>query len=369
LKDINMLRTHVTGLLIVLMAACMGYTPMADAKTFKIATVSPDGLSWMKKLRAGAKEIKVKTDGRVNFKIYPGGVQGDDYTVMRKIRIGQLQGGVMAASTLTRFYPDLQVYNLPLQFRDQQEVDYVRARMDDRIIDGLGEGGIVSFSLAETGFAYMLTQEPVASIADLKKVKAWVPDGDPISAQLIQSFGISPIPLGLPDVLAGLQTGLIDAVAVPPIVALALQWHNHVEYITRLPLMYIYSMLALDEKAFSKISAADQEIVRSVMNQVFSDIDSENRRDNKRAYDALISQGIKEIKPTAEQLITWRQRADTSIEKLMDEDGISQASLDMIRQYLAEFRGIQDVESAESDAPTDSIESIESRDVNERVGD
>ena len=367
-----MLRTHITGLLIVLMAAGTGYTSTADAKTFKIATVSPDGLSWMKKLRAGAKEIDAKTDGRVKFKIYPGGVQGDDYTVMRKIRIGQLQGGVMAASTLTRFYPDLQVYNLPLQFRDQQEVDYVRARMDDRIIDGLGEGGIVSFSLAETGFAYMLTQEPVASIADLKQIKAWVPDGDPISAQLIQSFGISPIPLGLPDVLAGLQTGLIDAVAVPPIVALALQWHNHVKYITRLPLMYIYSMLALDEKAFSKISAADQEIVRSVMNQVFSDIDRDNRRDNKLAYDALVSQGIKEVNPTAEQLIIWRQQADTSIEKLMDEDSISQASLDMIRLYLAEFRGTQEVEStesAESNEPTESIESIESRDVSERVGD
>jgi TRAP-type C4-dicarboxylate transport system substrate-binding protein len=179
----------------------------------------------------------------------------------------------------------------------------------------------------------------------------------------------------LPDVLDGLQTGLIDSVAVPPIVALALQWHNHVKYITRLPLMYIYSMLALDEKAFSKISAADQEIVRSVMNQVFSDIDSDNRRDNKRAYDALISQGIKEVNPTAEQLITWRQQADGSIEALMDEGGISQVSLDMIRQHLAEFRGIQDVEStdsAESSEPTETIETIETietRDVSERVGD
>jgi TRAP-type C4-dicarboxylate transport system substrate-binding protein len=351
---------YITGLLIVLMAAGLGYASTAEATTFKIATVSPDGLSWMKKLRAGAKDIAKKTDGRVKFKIYPGGVQGDDYTVMRKVRIGQLQGGVMAASTLTRFYPDLQIYNLPLQFRDQLEVDYVRARMDDRIIDGLGEGGIVSFSLAETGFAYMLTTEPVASIEDLQKVKAWVPDGDPISAQLIQSFGISPIPLGLPDVLAGLQTGLIDSVAVPPIVALALQWHNHVKYITRLPLMYIYSMLVLDQKAFNKISQDDQAIVRSVMNQVFASIDSDNRRDNKLAYDALLSQGIKEINPTPEQLINWRLQADSSIEKLMDSDGVTQESLNIIRQHLTDFRGTQ------ADKSGQSVEPINQR---ERTGD
>ena len=342
-----MLRMHITGLLFMLLSAGLGYAPTAEATTLKIATVSPDGLSWMKKLRAGAKEVATKTDDRVKFKIYPGGVQGDDYTVMRKVRIGQLQGGVMAASTLTRFYPDLQIYNLPLQFRDQQEVDYVRARMDERIINGLGEGGITSFSLAETGFAYMLTSEPVASVEDLQKVKAWVPDGDPIAAQLIQSFGISPIPLGLPDVLAGLQTGLIDAVAVPPLVALALQWHNHVKYITRLPLMYIYSMLVLDQKAFNEISATDQAIVRSVMNRVFSEIDSDNRRDNTLAYKALLSQGIKEVNPTAAQLIGWRQQADASIETLMQEDGVTQESLDLIRQHLTEFRARRDAASSE----------------------
>ncbi|MFT4634012.1 MAG: TRAP-type C4-dicarboxylate transport system substrate-binding protein [Candidatus Azotimanducaceae bacterium] len=352
-----MLKIHITGLLMLLLASSLGYAPSIQAKTFKIATVSPDGLSWMKQLRAGAKEIATKTDGRVKFKIYPGGVQGDDYTVMRKVRIGQLQGGVMAASTLTRFYPDLQIYNLPLQFRDQEEVDYVRARMDDRIIDGLGASGITSFSLAETGFAYMLTSEPVAGIEDLQKVKAWVPDGDPIAARLIQSFGVSPIPLGLPDVLAGLQTGLIDAVAVPPLVALALQWHNHVEYITRLPLMYIYSMLALDQKAFNMISPTDQEIVRSVMNRVFSTIDSDNRRDNKSAYEALLSQGIKEVSPTPEQLISWRLRADASVEKLVQNDGITQDSLDVMRQHLNEFRATQ------------AGKTIGSTNANERIGD
>jgi len=321
----------------LLMIASAFYAHSAAATTFKIATVSPDGLGWMKKLRDGTQLIQTRTEGRVKFKIYPGGVQGDDFTVLRKMRIGQLQGGAVAASTLTRFYPDLQVYNMPLQFRDQTEVDYVRARMDAQIISGLDAGGIVSFSLAETGFAYMMTNTPVASIDDLKQIKAWVPDGDPISAKLIKSFGISPIPLGLPDVLAGLQTGLIDAVAVPPIVALALQWHNHVKYVTRLPLMYIYSMLALDKAAFEKLSVADQAVVREVLNGVFAEIDADNRQDNVKAYEALLAQGLKEIKPNAEQLLSWRAQADLSVGQVKG-DGVSQASLDLIQQYLQQSR-------------------------------
>ena len=343
-----MMKNKIFGLLLapLLMFVCVLQTEVAVAKTFKIATVSPDGLGWMKKLRDGTKEIQTRTEGRVKFKIYPGGVQGDDFTVLRKMRIGQLQGDAVAASSLTRFYPDLQIYNLPLQFRNQGEVDYVRARMDERIISGLDAGGMVSFSLAETGFAFILTSEPVTGLEDLKKVKAWVPDGDPIAAKLIQAFGISPIPLGLPDVLAGLQTGLIDAVAVPPIVALALQWHNHVKYVTRLPLMYIYSMMAIDKKAFESISAADQLVVREVLNRVFSEVDADNRRDNVKAYNALLAQGIQEVEPSAEQLLAWRAQADQSVIEISG-DGISQASLDIFQQYLREYRQLDQSSAAQ----------------------
>ena len=196
----------------------------------------------------------------------------------------------------------------------------------------------MTFNLTETGFAYMLTKEPVKSIQDLKKIKAWVPDGDPISAQLIQSFGISPIPLTLPDVLAGLQTGLVNGVAVPPLVALALQWHNQVKYVTDIPLVYIYSMLSLDKKAFASISTADQAIVKEVMNRVFLEVDRENRVDNLKAYDALISQGIEEVAPTDEQLEAWRVQAEASIESLVESGGISNESLSLLQQYLDEYR-------------------------------
>lgn len=330
-----MYRTTLTVFMLGIVLAVS--TPVA-AKTFKIATISPDGLSWMKRLREGVEEIEERTEGRVKFKIYPGGVQGDDYTVLRKMRIGQLHGGVVAASALTRFYPDLQVYNLPLIFRETDEVDYVRNRMDDRIIDGLEDGGIVSFSLIETGFAYILTVKPIEHLDDLKKVKAWVPEGDPIAARLVQSFDISPIPLNLTDVLAGLQTGLVDAVAVPPIVALALQWHNQVNYVVDLPLMYIYSMMMLDGKAFNSISESDRKVVTEVMNDLFEEIDRQNRADNREAFQALLNQGIELIEPDPAEVDAWRKQATTAIQELVDSDQISGESLLLLQQYLAEVR-------------------------------
>ncbi|MFT5561110.1 MAG: TRAP-type C4-dicarboxylate transport system substrate-binding protein [Candidatus Azotimanducaceae bacterium] len=323
-----------TGLLVI----GMTLAGPAVAKTFKIATVSPDGLAWMKQLRAGAKDIEARTEGRVKFKIYPGGVQGDDFTVLRKMRIGQLHGGMVASSSLTRFYPDLQIYSMPLQFRDNDEVDFVRERMDSGIQQGLRDNGLETFHLTETGFAYMLSQTPVTTLSEMQGLKVWVPDGDPIAARIIKSFGVSPIPLYLTDVLAGLQTGLIDAVAVPPLVALALQWHNHVSHMTDLPLMYTYSMLALDKKAFASMSEGDQAIVHEVMDAVFIKIDAANRADNEKAYTALLSQDIERVQPDLSGLDSWRAQADETIEDLVSSDELSQQSVDTLRKNLSEFR-------------------------------
>ena len=312
---------------------------VASGEVFKIATISPDGLGWMSKFRVGLERIEAETNKRVTFKIYPGGVQGDDATVLRKMRIRQLNGGVFAAGSLTRFFPDLQVYNLPLQFRSYEEVDFVRARMDSYISDGLQKAGIKTFAFTETGFAYLLANEPVSSLADLRKLKAWIPDNDPIAAELIKSFDVSPIPLNITDVLPALQTGMINAVVGPPSVILALQWHNHLTHLMNLPLVYIYSMLAMDMKVYSKASSADQDTVVEILDEVFELVGRETRSDNERALQALKKIGITFIEPTNKA--EWQAAADLSVQKLMRSGEISGAVVNTYLEHLKNFRSIE----------------------------
>jgi TRAP-type C4-dicarboxylate transport system substrate-binding protein len=139
-------------------------------------------------------------------------------------------------------------------------------------------------------------------------------------------------------VLAGLQTGLINAVVVPPLVALALQWHNHVEYMMNLPLLYIYSIMAVDNKAFAKITEPDQQIVLQVMNELYRKIDAENRIDNRKAYDALINQGITVKTPGPEDVPAWQDLAGKSIARLVESGKITPESLEFYNNLLNEFR-------------------------------
>jgi len=313
-------------------------TGQAQAIQIKIATISPEGSVWMEKMREGAEELARKTNNRVEMKFYPGGVMGDDKAVLRKIRIGQLQGGAFVSGSLSQFYPDNQIYSLPLFFRSFKEIDYVRERLDKKIIDGFEKGGFVIFGIAEGGFAYVMSTVPIHSVDDMRQQKVWIPDNDSMILEAIKAFDIRPIPLSIADVRAGLQTSLINTVTTPPIGALALQWHTQIKYLMDEPFLYIYGVLAVDRKAFKRISTGDQQIFREIMGEVFKDLDRRNREDNIKAVEALRKQGIEFIKPSPEALKKWCKDASEVPNRLVKADRLSQEMVDTLENLLKEYR-------------------------------
>lgn len=316
----------------------LGLLGTAQATTFKIATIAPDGTAWMQEMRAGAKQVAQKTSGRVKFKFYPGGVMGNDDAVMRKIRAGQLHGGAFATTGLTDIYKDAALYSYPLQFRNLGEVDYVRSKMDGQLAAGLEAGGMIPLGFSEGGFTYLMGQEPINSVSDLEGRKVWVPEDDPINENAIKSAGVTPVPLPFADVYTGLQTGLIDTVAAVPTGAIAFQWHTKLESLVDVPLNYILGALVVSQRSFGKLSAADQEIVRNVMGEVFTRLNRLNRQDNEKARDALRKQDIVFTNLSAEEQAKWRKLADDAINNLRDSGIYTAARLDEMRRHIQAIR-------------------------------
>ena len=323
------------GLLsVMLLVAAAG----AQAATLRIATVSPEGSGWTKVLRKSGKKIEARTEGRVKLKFFPGGVMGDDKAVMRKIRIGQLQGAVLTTGPLIPFYNDIQLFNLIASFRNLDEIDYVRKNLDGMLLEGLEKNGFTAFGFAEVGFAYAMSTEPARSVADARKQKVWIPDGDIAAAQAIEAFGIRPVPLALTDVLAGLQTGLINGVAAPPIGALALQWHTQLRHAIDLPILYIYGMLAIQNKAFAKVSDADQLVLREELGAAVREVNASSRSDHEQALAVLKKQGIQFTKPNAAEEKEWLSYGEAANQDMVKEGLLSQEAYTEVQRLLAEYR-------------------------------
>jgi TRAP-type C4-dicarboxylate transport system substrate-binding protein len=275
----------------------------------------------------------------VKFKFYPGGVMGDDKAVMRKMRVGQLHGAVVTAGGIMQAYPDIALYNLPMMFRDIAEVDAVRKVIDPKLMAGLEQNKFIGFGLAEVGFAYPMTQQRAASVGQMRAQKVWTPDNDTGALAAFEAFDISPIPLPMADVLAGLQTGLINSVATPPIGAIALQWYTQVQYGLELPLLYVYGLLTMSEKSFNKLEPAEQAIVREELSAVVAEVDASARKDHESATAALTKQGIAWIKPDAAELNEWLDLAAKARARLIANGYVSAQLYNEVEQVLAKVRG------------------------------
>ena len=325
-----------TQLLLSVVVAAAAVT--ANAADIKIATVAPDGSRWMQQMRAGADEVSSRTGGRVSIRFYPGGVMGNDGQVLRKIRVGQLQGGAFTAGGLAERYGGLNLYGIPLLFNSLDEIDAVRAQLDPEIAAGLDRAGFVTFGFIEGGFANLLSNEPIRTVEDMRRKKVWVPEGDAISFLAMETMGLSPSVLPVTDVLTGLQTGLIEIAFASPVAALVLQWHTKVKYITDLPVSYSMGVFAIEKRVFSGLTAEDQQVVREVMGRYIESLDREARDDNRKAAEVLARSGVQTVTVNDADVAGWRTTIESIHPKLRERPDLDAALFDRLLAVLADYR-------------------------------
>ncbi len=327
-----MIRRLLLSILLLALAPAL----FAQTQTLRLATLAPDGSPWMRELRVAAEQVKAETQGRVEIRYFPGGVMGNDQAVLRRIRQGgQLQGGVLTSSELSLVYPDAPVYTLPFMFANWAEVDRVRPKVDPLLAAGFAERGFHMLGASGVGFAYLMSTKPMTGVADVRKAKLWVPQNDAIAEMTFREGGASPIPLPIGDVFTSLQTGMVDMVANTPAGTVALQWHGRLKTLYDLPLAYVIGFIVVDQRAWSRISAADQAVVDRIFKAASDRVDQTIRRDDVAALEAMKKQGLTVVTPTPADAEYFREVGRKVLAKLEAEQGISPAVLKAIRDAKA----------------------------------
>ena len=321
------------------LALAFAAAPATAATTIKIATIAPDGTAWMQEMRATGDAIKKATDGRVEIKYYPGGVMGDAATVLRKIKIGQLQGGAFTGGEASLITKDAEIYTVPFLFRNEEEVDKVRAKVDPLLKDAVRKAGFEVLGLSGGGFAYLMSTRDIKTREDLKNAKVWVPQGDDIAALTFKTAGVTPVPLPLSDVYTSLQTGLIDSAANTTSGAIAFQWHTKIKHVIDLPVIYVVGELVVDNKTFDSLGADDKKILGDQIGAAFERIDKQSRTDNASAREALKKQGIRLFQPDADERKRWEVIGADAYQKLTADHAFTPELQKALDAALAQARG------------------------------
>jgi TRAP-type C4-dicarboxylate transport system substrate-binding protein len=312
---------------------------------FKVASLAPDGSVWAKRFRDFTKEVTEKTGGEIGFKIYAGGVMGDARAMYRKMRIGQLNGGGFTMTGIGEVVPDFRVLGVPFLFNSYDEVDYVKERLLPRLGKEFDKKGLVLLAVSEVGFIYTMSTTPITTLAELKKSKAWAPEGDPVSMVLLETVGVTPIPLSIPDVLTSLQTGLINTAFNSFYGSIVLQWFTRISYITDIPFAYAYGAFILDKKTFSKLPPQYAELMKTAARRHFAKLLDDTRKSNEEALKVLQENGITLVKPTPETRAELQNNyRNMTADKLINDafsKGIYEETVQHLGNYHKDIAGSQ----------------------------
>ena len=305
---------------------------------FKVATLAPGGSVWIEQFNKFSEKILEDTGGEVGFRIYPGGVMGDDQAMLRKMRVGQLHGGGFTMTGVSQQVPDFRVMGIPLLLESYEEVDFVRKGLMPEFTKQFREKGLEFVAMTEVGFIYAMSTKPVNNYVMFKSTKNWSPTGDPISEGFMKSLGITPISLTIPDVLSSLQSGLVETVYNSFYGSIIMQWFTKAHYIVDFPYGYAYGVFALSSKKFNKLPPEHQAAIHKAADTYFPILLAETRKSNEESHKVLAERGNEFLTLDDETIGILKEKRDLAMQKLIP-DAISEKIYKQTTQHVEEYRG------------------------------
>ena len=307
------------------------------AQRLKFASQAPERSAWGKALAAVAGDVERESSGQVKLKFYPGGVQGDERTVLRKLRIGQLHGAVLIGHGVTQVCPSSLVLSLPMLFQNTEEASHVFEIMRPEFEEHCRKAGYEVLGWPEFGFSYLFSQREVMTIAVLRDSKPWLIENDPMSENLYDALKINPVPTGIANVLPSLQTGLIRTIFAPPAGLVAMQWHTRVKYHLDVRLTYSMGTIVITKKRWGRLAPKTQELLKRVTAKRNAELSIRIRRQNREAMDVIRRNGVETIQIVPDSREMLAQARDQVGERLVGKY-YSRQMLEKVKKLLDEYR-------------------------------
>ena len=331
--------SRLTTLLSAFALATVAMAPVAkaDPVELRIATLAPSGSPWMQVLDKAAEEVKAKTAGRVTMKYFEGGQQGDERDFVRKIKLGQLDGAAVTAIGLGMIDKSIRVLELPMMFQSAEELDYVADKMWPYFQRKFEKEGFKLNDRGEVGWIYFLSKNKVASLSDLKGQKLWMWGDDQLVGAMFKKLGVNGVPLGVPEVDAGLTSGKINAAYGSPVAAVALQWYTKVKYMTSMPMSFAIGATVVSLDAVKKMTPEDAKSVEDINKSASKKLRKVIRKANADAKTTMTKKGVTVVQTPTAMVDEFTKNA-LETQKALVGKVYSQEDLDMVLKYRDEFR-------------------------------
>lgn len=325
---------------LVVAVSCLATTSLEARIVLRLGTLAPKGSSWELILRKMGANWSQATDGELHLRIYPGGSVGDEAEMIRKMRIGQLQGAAISNAGLAEIDPSAYALMLPMMFESYEEWDYVRTTVNPILEEKLKERGFIVLAWSDVGWVYFFTKEPMKTPADLATMKLAGSHTESRTIDIFKWAGFNPVPISAVDMMTGLQTGLIDSVYMPVILAEGSQYYRQASYMTDMKWAPLQGAVVMHKQGWNRLTEAQKSEVLKITRQVGEELQRSNREQEQKSLEAMAKRGL-EIVPVSDAVRReWRGVAEKAYPRVR-ENLVPREIFDQVQTLRDQYRAEQ----------------------------
>jgi TRAP-type C4-dicarboxylate transport system substrate-binding protein len=309
----------------------------ATAATIKLGTLAPEGSPWYNIIRDMAEAWEEGTGGEIQFRIYPGGVAGDDPDMVRKMRIGQLDAAILSGTGLYDIAPEVQALMMPMMLASYEEFDFVLTEIAPQLETILETNGFKVLNWGDAGWVNFFTQTQVVSPDDLRPLRLFSWAGYDAYNEAWKDAGFQPVPLSATEIHTGLQSGLINAVSGTPIAALSFQWFALANHMTDINWAPLIGATVISTSKWRSIPEDLKPVLIQAAGDAGARIREETRRLSDDAVEVMKEHGLVVHHVPPDIVTQWENVARSAYPKIVG-DGVPASLVAQVERLRDEYR-------------------------------
>lgn len=280
--------------------------PQATPHQMRLATLVPRNAIMVRGIARWNQDLAQRTGGALSVRVYYGGSMGDEATMVRRMRIGQLDAASLTSTGLSVIHRPVLVMQVPGVFTTYAQVDAVRAAVGPEMERGFETQGFSLIGWGDSGRVRLFSREPVRRPQDLARLRPWVPRTDAIFREVLSVAGANGIPLGVGEVFGALRTRAIDVVPATAIAVAALQWFTSLDHVTAQSDGFLVGGMVVREGFLESLPAEHRDALFASARDNQERFLRGVREGDERAYQALVRRGMTEVDVDAHR-DEWRR--------------------------------------------------------------
>jgi tripartite ATP-independent transporter DctP family solute receptor len=290
-----------------LAAACVALPAAGVAQqkqVWKASDVHPLGYPTVEAIQRMGKKLEAQTNGRISIQMFPSMQLGGEKEMIEQAQVGALQIARISVGAMGPVVDDLNVFNMPFIFRDEQ---HMRKVIDGPIGQELLErtssaptSRLIVLGWMDAGTRNVYSNKPVTKPADLKGMKIRMM-GNPLFVETMNAMGGNGVAMGFNELYSALQTGVVDGAENNPPTLLA-QNHYQVSKVYSLTgHLIIPEIFVFSKRNWETLSKDDQELLKK--------LSREAQLEQRKLWDAYVGEAEAKLKAAGIQFVAADKQA------------------------------------------------------------